>query len=81
MLRWAAFFAFLTFPLILYLGRPRTCASGPGVLQCDPPIAEYPGWTAPASFAVIAVGVLLLLAAALMSLNGNERSNSTTLQG
>jgi hypothetical protein len=74
-LRWVAFVAFLTFPLILYLGRPRTCVSGSGVLQCDPPIAEYPSWTAPASFSVIAIGVLLLLAAALMSLSRNDESN------
>jgi hypothetical protein len=77
-LRWAALAAFLCFPLILYLGRPRPCVGDPNLqsIQCDPPTVEYRSWTAPVSFAVLAAGVLLLLGAALVGPQGDDDGSS-----
>jgi hypothetical protein len=76
-LRWAALVAFLSLPVILYFGRPRPCVGDPTlqVLQCDPPTVDYPSWRGPVSFTVLAAGILLLLGAALVGLQGNDDSN------
>jgi hypothetical protein len=76
-LRWAALAAFLSLPAILYLGRPVTEGCAPKAGPCDPfpPVSASPTWRGPVFFAALAAGILLLLAATLVGLNGRADSN------
>jgi hypothetical protein len=64
-LRWAALVAILAIPVLAYLGRPLAYTCRGTVDACEPLIQSSPGWTRPAEFAALAIGILLLLLAAV----------------
>jgi hypothetical protein len=78
-LRWAAFGAFLSLPVILYVGRPvnQPCLPGPGIVDspCDP-LRVSPTWLGPVFLTALAVGILLLLMATSLGLHGNHGTSS-----
>ena len=66
-LRWLAICAFAAVPFILVLGRPHRLGCEPPVTRiCDPVIINQ-SWTVPTALACIALGILLLLLAAVGS--------------
>jgi len=66
-LRWLAICAFAAMPLALVLGRPHRFGCEPPVTGiCDQRIINQ-SWTMPTALACIALGILLLLLAAVGS--------------
>jgi hypothetical protein len=65
--------AFLSAPLILFLGRTRRVACSQGALgPCDPGLTS-PGWTLPALIAALTVGVVLAAAAIWRATRDRQR--------
>ena len=63
-LRWAALAAFLSLPVILFLGRPVTHRCPEPRIPCDLPV-DPPAWTSTLFLAALWLAVMLLLLASL----------------
>jgi hypothetical protein len=64
-LRWAALLAFLSLPVILFLGRPVDEGCPPPVDQICDPNHVSPTWVGPVLLTALGIAVLLLLLAAV----------------
>jgi hypothetical protein len=72
-LRWAALVAFLSLPVILFLGRPvrHTCPE-PVTGPCDPLPPGPPAWTHTSFLAALWLAVMLLLLASVANYRASE---------
>jgi hypothetical protein len=66
-LRWAALFAFLSLPVIVYLGRPVDQGCPPPVHQICDPYHVSPTWLWPVFFTATGIAVGLLLFAFVLN--------------
>jgi hypothetical protein len=70
-LRWAALMAFLSLPVILFLGRPVTHRCPEPRIPCDLPV-DPPAWTSTLFLAVLWLAVMLLLLASVANSRASE---------